>query len=65
MNMNEQAERPAERPADQTVHVRMPGAWYAGLKRYAEGIEGTVHQASRLAVREFLERNGLLAERQV
>ena len=46
------------------IHVKVPEVWYAGLKTLAEDSEGTICQQTRLAIRERLERNGLLAERQ-
>lgn len=47
------------------IHVKVPEGWYAGLKSLAEDSEGTINQQTRLAIRERLERNGLLARRQV
>ena len=49
---------------DTVIHVKVPDGWYAGLKTLADETEGTINQQTRLAIRERLERNGLLAERQ-
>ena len=46
------------------IHVKVPDVWYAGLKTLADNYEGTINQQTRLAIRERLERKGLLAERQ-
>ena len=45
---------------DAVIHVRVPEGWYAGLRSLAEDSEGTINQQIRLAIRERLERNGLL-----
>ena len=49
---------------DAVIHVKVPEVWYAGLKTLADNSEGTINQQTRLAIRERLERKGLLAERQ-
>jgi len=49
---------------DQVIHVKVPEGWYEGLRTLANGAEGTINQQTRLAIRERLERKGLLAERQ-
>lgn len=49
---------------DAVIHVKVPEVWYAGLKTLADDSEGTINQQTRLAIRERLERKGLLAERQ-
>ena len=49
---------------DTVIHVKVPDGWYAGLKTLADETEGTINQQTRLAIRERLERKGLLAERQ-
>ena len=49
---------------DAVIHVKVPEVWYAGLKTLADDAEGTINQQTRLAIRERLERKGLLAERQ-
>lgn len=49
---------------DAVIHVKVPEVWYAGLKTLADASEGTINQQTRLAIRERLERKGLLAERQ-
>ena len=49
---------------DAVIHVKVPELWYAGLKTLADDSEGTINQQTRLAIRERLERKGLLAERQ-
>ena len=41
-----------------TIHVKIPGGWYEGLRRLASEVEGSVHQQARLAIRERLERTG-------
>ena len=48
---------------DAVIHVKVPEVWYAGLKTLADDSEGTINQQTRLAIRERLERKGLLAER--
>lgn len=49
---------------EQVIHVKVPGEWYEGLRTLADDSEGTINQQTRLAIRERLERKGLLAERQ-
>ena len=49
---------------EQVIHVKVPGEWYEGLRTLASAAEGTINQQTRLAIRERLERKGLLAERQ-
>lgn len=49
---------------DTVIHVKVPEEWYAGLKTLADDSEGTINQQTRLAIREWLERNRLLAYRQ-
>ena len=49
---------------EQVIHVKVPEGWYEGLRALADESEGTINQQTRLAIRERLERNGLLAERQ-
>ena len=49
---------------DQVIHVKVPEGWYEGLRTLADAAEGTINQQTRLAIRERLERKGLLAERQ-
>lgn len=49
---------------EQVIHVKVPGEWYEGLRTLASAAEGTINQQTRLAIRERLERSGLLAERQ-
>jgi len=46
------------------IHVKIPDEWYAGLRSLAEDFEGSICQQARLAIRERLERVGLLAGRQ-
>ena len=46
---------------DAVIHVKVPTEWYEGLRILAGAIEGNVNQQTRLAIRERLERNGLLA----
>lgn len=46
------------------IHVKVPKEWHAGLKALADESEGTINQQTRLAIRERLERKGLLAKRQ-
>ena len=48
---------------DTVIHVKVPDGWYAGLKALADESEGTINQQTRLAIRERLERKGLLAGR--
>ena len=45
------------------IHCKVPGEWYKGLKSLADEAEGTINQQTRLAIRERLERKGLLASR--
>ena len=47
---------------DAVIHVKVPEGWYAGLKTLAEDSEGTINQQTRLAIRERLERKGILEE---
>lgn len=47
------------------IHVKVPEEWYAGMRSLAEDSEGSINQQTRLAIRERLERKGLLARRQV
>ena len=49
---------------DVVIHVKVPEEWHAGLKMLADDSEGNINQQTRLAIRERLERNGLLARRQ-
>ena len=44
------------------IHVKVPDGWYAGLKSLAEDSEGTINQQTRLAIRERLERKGILSD---
>jgi predicted transcriptional regulator len=46
---------------DMTLHVRLPEEWYNGLRRIADSVEGTIHQQAKLAIRDRLEREGMLA----
>lgn len=46
-----------------TLHVKVPGEWYEFLKALSERCEGTIHQQARLAIRERLERCGLVRVR--
>ncbi len=41
---------------DMVIHIKIPGEWYEALRRLADQVEGTVHQQTRLAIRERLER---------
>lgn len=50
---------------DTVIHVKVPEEWYAGMRSLAEDSEGSINQQTRLAIRERLERKGLLARRQV
>ena len=45
---------------EQVIHVKVPEGWYEGLRTLADESEGTINQQTRLAIRERLERNGLL-----
>ena len=47
---------------DTVIHVKVPDGWYAGLKALADESEGTINQQTRLAIRERLEREGILEE---
>ena len=47
---------------EMVIHVKVPDGWYAGLKSLAEDSEGTINQQTRLAIRERLERKGILGE---
>ncbi len=49
---------------EMVIHIKIPVGWYEQLRRLADQVEGTIHQQTRLAIRERLERKGLLAERQ-
>ena len=45
---------------EQVIHVKVPEEWYEGLRTLAEDCEGTMNQQTRLAIRERLERKGIL-----
>ena len=47
---------------EQVIHVKVPEEWYEGLRTLADECEGTIHQQVRLAIRERLERKGLLSK---
>ena len=47
---------------EQVIHVKVPEGWYEGLRTLADECEGTINQQTRLAIRERLERKGLLSE---
>ncbi len=47
---------------DTVIHVKVPGEWYEGLRALADASEGTINQQTRLAIRERLERKGILEE---
>ncbi len=47
---------------EQGIHVKVPGEWYEGLRTLASAAEGTINQQTRLAIRERLERKGILEE---
>ena len=47
---------------DQVIHVKVPEGWYEGLRTLANDAEGTINQQTRLAIRERLERKGILSE---
>ena len=47
---------------DTVIHVKVPEGWYQGLRTLADESEGTINQQTRLAIRERLERKGLLSE---
>ena len=57
--------KPQTQTTEMTLHVKIPVGWYEGLRRLSDQVEGTIHQQARLAIRERLERKGLLARRQV
>lgn len=46
----------------QVIRVKVDDAWYRGLGTLAERCEGTIHQQTRLAIRERLEREGMIEE---
>lgn len=46
---------------DAVIHVKVPEGWYRGLRTLAEESEGTINQQTRLAIRERLERKGVLS----
>ena len=46
----------------QVIRVKVDDAWYEGLGTLAERCEGTIHQQTRLAIRERLEREGMIEE---
>ena len=47
---------------EQVIHVKVPEGWYERLRTLADECEGTINQQTRLAIRERLERKGLLSE---
>ena len=47
---------------ERVIHVKVPEAWYEGLRALAADSEGTINQQTRLAIRERLERKGILEE---
>ena len=47
---------------EQVIHVKVPEEWYKGLRALANDAEGTINQQTRLAIRERLERKGILDE---
>lgn len=47
---------------EQVIHVKVPSEWYAGLRTLADDTEGTINQQTRLAIRERLERKGMLGK---
>lgn len=46
---------------DAVIHVKVPEGWYRGLRTLADESEGTINQQTRLAIRERLERKGILS----
>lgn len=46
---------------DAVIHVKVPEDWYRGLRTLADESEGTINQQTRLAIRERLERKGILS----
>lgn len=46
---------------DAVIHVKVPEGWYKGLRTLADESEGTINQQTRLAIRERLERKGILS----
>lgn len=46
---------------DAVIHVKVPEGWYRGLRTLADESEGTINQQTRLAIRERLEREGILS----
>ena len=46
----------------QVIHVKVEDEWYKGLNTLAKQSEGTIHQQTRLAIRERLEREGMIEE---
>lgn len=46
----------------QVIRVKVDDAWYKGLGVLAKRSEGTIHQQTRLAIRERLEREGMMKE---
>ncbi|MBR2838237.1 MAG: hypothetical protein IKE55_05625 [Kiritimatiellae bacterium] len=46
---------------EQVIHVKVPEEWYEGLRTLADDCEGTINQQTRLAIRERLERKGILS----
>lgn len=47
---------------DAVIHVKVPEGWYRGLRTLADESEGTINQQTRLAIRERLERKGILSD---
>ena len=47
---------------EQVIHVKVPSEWYAGLRTLADDTEGTINQQTRIAIRERLERKGMLGK---
>jgi len=47
---------------DAVIHVKVPEGWYKGLRTLADESEGTINQQTRLAIRERLERKGILSD---
>ena len=41
---------------EMVIHIKIPVGWYEQLRRLADQVEGTIHQQTRLAIRERLER---------
>ena len=46
----------------QVIHVKVEDDWYKGLNTLAKRDEGNIHQQTRLAIRERLEREGMIEE---